>query len=74
LLFEKQTEAHRLQVERADLETYWEAQCTAAEIEWVCNVVSAALANMKQPVIIIPSGNGVLKAAEILGVREEFDG
>ena len=49
-------------------ENYWEIRCFEAEIEWVCNCVSAMLQNEKQPVIIIPTARAVLKAAEVIGV------
>lgn len=49
--------------------TYWYYRCMQLEIEWVCNVVSAALTNENLPVIIRPTARGVLKAAEILGAK-----
>lgn len=45
--------------------------CRALEIEWVCNCVSAALLNQGLPAIINPTARGVMKAAEILGVKKE---
>lgn len=47
---------------------YWEARCYEAEIEWVCNVVSAALHTQRLPTIVTPTARGMLKAADILGV------
>lgn len=48
---------------------YWRIRCFEAEVEWVCNVVSAALMNNGEPVIIQPTARGVLKAAAILGTK-----
>jgi len=47
---------------------YWWFRCHELEVEWTCNVMSAALANMGLPVIIQPTCRGAMKAAEILGV------
>lgn len=62
-----QVEAFRIQHAR-----YWLFRCFAAEVEWVCNVVSAALANVGQPPLYpsFPTARGVMKAAAILGVAE----
>lgn len=48
---------------------YWYYRCFANEVEWVCNCVSAALANEGLPTIVPPTARGVLKAAEVLGVK-----
>lgn len=48
---------------------YWFWRCREAQIEWVTNVVSAALMTIQQPVIIQPTARGLMKAADILGVR-----
>lgn len=58
------TQAHR---DSAD--DYWYWRCRAAEIEWVANVVSAANMNSDLPVIVTPTMRGVMKAAELLGVK-----
>lgn len=50
---------------------YWYWRCRESEIEWVCNVVSAVLANQGLPVLVPPTYRGAMKAAEILGVREQ---
>lgn len=55
-------------VEEEKLDAYWEARCFELEVEWVCNVVSAALVNRGDPPILQPTARGVMKAAEILGV------
>jgi len=47
---------------------YWRIRCRQAEIEWVCNVVSAMLANSGLTPIITPTARGVQKAASIVGV------
>lgn len=49
---------------------YWYHRCYEAEIEWTCNVLSAILMSNKMEVIVIPTGRGVMKAAEIIGVAE----
>jgi hypothetical protein len=48
---------------------YWEVRCFEAEVEWVCNVVSAAMASQNAPTIVSPTARGVMKAADVLGVR-----
>lgn len=45
---------------------FW--QCYRAEVEWVCNVMSAMLMNEGRPTIIPPTARGVMVAAEILGI------
>ncbi len=47
---------------------YWWIACYAAEVEWVCNVVSAALLNQGLPPIIPPTARGMTTAATILGI------
>lgn len=49
---------------------YWHSRCYELEIEWVANVISAALWNEgKEPLAPhLPTARGVMKAAEILGV------
>jgi hypothetical protein len=47
---------------------YWYWNCRAAEVEWVCNCVSAVLQNQGLPPIITPTGRGYMRAAEIVGV------
>lgn len=49
---------------------YWFWRCRELEIEWVCNVLSAALLNEGREPIIPPTGRGLMKAADILGVGE----
>lgn len=62
---EKATQAARIC--RAD--NYWEVRCFEAEIEWVCNVVSAAMASQHAPTIVVPTARGLMKAADVLGVK-----
>src|SRR3954464_5335377 len=52
---------------RAD--NYWEVRCFEAEIEWVCNVMSAAMASQGARTIVSPTARGLMKAADILGVK-----
>jgi hypothetical protein len=65
----KETRNARL---RSD-DRYWYYRCYEAEVEWVCNVVSAALMNVGLPTIIPPTARGVEKAAEILGVEGDVE-
>jgi hypothetical protein len=53
-----------------EAENYFEIRCYEAEVEWVCNCVSAILMHEGQPVIVPPTARGVMKAAEVVGVRE----
>jgi hypothetical protein len=55
------TEAHF-----ANRDDYWYWRCRALEVEWVCNVVSAAL--RIQLAGHLPTARGAIKAAEIVGV------
>lgn len=52
-----------------DRGNYWYHRCFHAEVEWVCNVVSAALQNSGEIPIVTPTARGYLKAADILGVK-----
>jgi hypothetical protein len=49
-----------------DLKDYWRAVCYRGEVEWVCNCVSAMLANDGHSPIVIPTARGVLNTARIL--------
>lgn len=51
-----------------NVETYWYWRCRALEVEWVCNVLSAILANEGRDTIVPPTCRGVMKASEIVGV------
>ncbi len=51
---------------------YWWFRCYEAEVEWVCNVISAACYNQGLPVLVIPTARGMIKAAEILGVASPY--
>lgn len=52
---------------------YWYWQARDAEVDWVCNVVSAILMNEgKQPLCSwYPTARAVMKAAEIVGVTSK---
>jgi hypothetical protein len=54
---------------RAQAPDYWYWRCRAAEVEWVCNCVSAVLHNQGLPTIVPPTARGVMRAAEIVGVQ-----
>ncbi len=49
-----------------DARDYWRARCYEAEIEWVCNCVSAVLENEGHAPIINPTYRGVMKANAVL--------
>lgn len=53
-------------------EIYWYNRCFQLEVEWVCNVVSAMMVNEGQDPIFswLPTVNGAIKAASIIGVTE----
>jgi hypothetical protein len=48
---------------------YWEVRCYEAEVEWILNCVSAAMNNPKFSVK--PTVRGLMKAAEVLGIKDE---
>lgn len=51
---------------------YWYFRCYQAEVEWVLNVVCAMLYNqgLEVPVSHLPTYNGLMKAASILGTTQ----
>jgi hypothetical protein len=55
-------------VDGLEINLYWKMRCYEAEIEWVCNVVSAILQNEGKPTIVHVTARAVIKAAEIVGV------
>jgi hypothetical protein len=52
-------------------EDYWYYRCFQAEVEWVCNVVSAMMLNEGDSPLLswLPTANGAMKAASILGLE-----
>jgi hypothetical protein len=48
---------------------YWKIRCREAEIEWVCNTVSAIMLVNGSSVIIQPTCRGMMKANEIVGTE-----
>jgi len=52
---------------------YWWLRCFQLEVEWVINVVSAMLINEGQKPLLawLPTANGGMKAASILGVQSK---
>jgi hypothetical protein len=54
-----------------DSENYWWFRCYLAEVEWVCNVVSAILRNQGLPPLLpnLPTERGFMKAVQILGAQ-----
>ena len=69
LLDEAKIATHKALLEQA--KNYWFVRCEEAEIEWVCNCVSALLVNEGFDPIIIPTARSVMKVAEIVGVGEQ---
>lgn len=57
-----------------NLPDYWFWRCREAEVEWVCNVLSAIFLTNHLPVLISPTLRGMLKATEIIGVKEHAHG
>jgi hypothetical protein len=54
-------------------DNYWWFRCYEAEVEWVCNVVTAMLMNEGQTTPLLswlPTANGMMKAASIIGVAQ----
>jgi hypothetical protein len=53
-------------------DNYWWYRCFQLEVEWVCNVVSAMLANEgHQPLLSwLPTASAAMKAASIIGVSK----
>lgn len=49
------------------MDEYWEQRWYALQIEWVCNVISAALVSSGKKGIIAPTARGTMCAARILG-------
>lgn len=68
LLTRCQEGSKKMLMESHDEDTWWYSRAYEAEVEWVCNAVSAALMNQGLPVIVAPTARGVMKAAELLGV------
>lgn len=68
----KDTELARMHLHEDEISTgeYWKKRCREAEIEWVVNVVSAALHNAGLPPITAFTARSVMAAARILGVRD----
>ena len=56
---------------KKELDKYWEVGGYTLEVEWVCNCVSALLMNEGKPTIITPTARGMIKASEIVGVRDK---
>ena len=62
----KSTQTAFVRAEDDSTVDYWHMRCLEAEVEWVCNVVSAMLLANGQPPILHPTARGTIKAAEIL--------
>lgn len=54
---------------------YWYHRCFEAEVDWVCNCVSAFLQMIHHPTIVEPTYRGLRKALSIVnpGVLEAFE-
>ncbi len=68
LAFARDQVQAQLRAPLLDAEAHTHASAFAAEIEWVCNCVSALLLNEGHQPICPPTARGVLKCAELLGV------
>lgn len=55
--------------ESDELAHFWYLACYTAEVEWVANCLSAALVNMGIPGIVPVTARGMMRAAQVLGVR-----
>ena len=70
LLLEANATAQGLRAGMGVPDDYWYWRCRALEIEWTANVLSAILdANGLDPIVPF-TGQGVMKAAEIIGVAD----
>jgi hypothetical protein len=49
---------------------YWYWRCYQLEVEWVANVLSAILNAQGLPIIATVTARGMMKAAEIIGVKD----
>jgi hypothetical protein len=67
LRIESARETQKAYREQAD--DYWYWRCRDAEIEWVCNVVSAAMEGSGMTGIVPVTARAVKMAASILGVE-----
>ena len=72
MLLREANQRQTILVGTEDMDAYWRARCFQAEVEWTCNVVSAALQNMGESTIVTPTARGYMKAAEILGVGDNL--
>ena len=61
-------QARRVTAESRDMEAseYWYHRCYEAEVEWVCNCVSALLQMLHRPTICDVTYRGLRKALEIV--------
>lgn len=50
---------------------HWKLRGYELEVEWVCNVLSAALVNQGMPPIVQPTARGLITAANILGIKQQ---
>jgi hypothetical protein len=64
----KQAQANTLAARAAQAKDYWRVRYKELQVEWVLDVLSAAMLNDGQQPLITPTGRGMKKAADILGV------
>ena len=79
ILKEAKEDSFRAYLKRPDLtdeelEESWEKRGYESEVGWVCNVVSALLANEGKQTIGTPTARGTMMAAKVVGVKEELAG
>ena len=77
LLMESGVKSHeayrRVNEKEISDDEYWRLNCFELEVRWVCNVLSGLLMNAGLPTIVPPTARGVMKGAEIVGVKGAGD-
>lgn len=61
-----QTRKETIEAYGDDISHYWRIHSREAEVEWVCNILSAAMANSGLTPIMQPTARGAMQAARIL--------
>jgi hypothetical protein len=68
-LFLREARMRTKKAYREQDDDYWYWRCREAEVEWVCNVVSAAMENSGMRGLVPVTGRALNQAASILGVE-----
>lgn len=66
LMLQEARKAAHPGIAEEDLDRYWYLRCYEAEVEWVCNVVSAMLLNEGMSTVVTPTARGVFLADKVL--------